>query len=273
MVRFHEENEAKLTVACVPVEKARSRHLGIAVVDDKWRITGFQEKPDKDPATIPGDPDRCLASMGVYVFETEELVRRVTRDSRTDSAHDFGKNIIPTMVRDGASVFAFPFQDENKKEVPYWRDVGTIDSYFEANLDLVSVSPLFNLYDDIWPIRSYRDQFPPAKFVFSDDGPNARRGQALDSIVASGVIVSGGTLERSVVSSQVRINSYSHVSESILMEGVDVGRHAKIRRAIVDKGVQIPESFVVGYDPDEDRKRFTVTDKGVVVVPKEMALA
>jgi len=178
------------------------------------------------------------------------------------------------MVADKARVFAYPFKDENKKEIAYWRDVGTIDSYFDANMDLTQVNPLFNLYDEHWPLRTYREQFPPAKFVFSEpiaDQPS-RRGQALDSVVASGVIVSGGTVEGCVLSPQVRINSYSQVTESILMEGVSIGRHAKIRRAIIDKGVRIPEGTTIGYDPEADRARFTVTSNGVVVVPKEMPL-
>ena len=210
--------------------------------------------------------------MGIYVFNTDELVRRVSQDARRESAHDFGKNIIPEMIEQGARVFAYPFKDENKKEVSYWRDVGTIDSYYEANMDLTAVNPLFNLYDNDWPIRTHREQFPPAKFVFSDSGPNARRGQALDSIVASGAIVSGGTVEGSILSPQVRVNSYSQVSESILMEGVNIGRRARVRRAIIDKGVRIPEGSDIGHDLDADRQRFTVTANGVVVVPKEMPL-
>ncbi|GMV82783.1 MAG: glucose-1-phosphate adenylyltransferase [Planctomycetota bacterium] len=273
MVQFHVERNAVLTVACVPIEKARANQLGIAVTDPSKRITGFQEKPKDHPATIPGDPEHCLASMGIYIFETEELVRRLSRDARRDTAHDFGKNIIPEMIEDGARVYAYPFKDENKKDLPYWRDVGTIDSYYDANLDLVTVNPLFNLYDSDWPLRTYQEQGPPAKFVFAGYGGDAsRRGQALDSLVAHGVIVSGGTVERSILSPAVRVNSYSHVEESILMEGVNIGRHAHLRRAIIDKGVRIPEGTKIGYDLEEDRRRFIVTESGVVVVPKEMAL-
>ncbi|MCZ7644275.1 MAG: glucose-1-phosphate adenylyltransferase [Planctomycetota bacterium] len=272
MVDFHIENDARLTVACVPVEKARANQLGIAVTNQNSRITGFQEKPKENPATIPGDPERCLGSMGIYVFDTDELVRRLAKDARLETAHDFGKNIIPDMIEDGARVFACPFKDENKKQDPYWRDVGTIDSYYEANLDLVSVNPQFNFYDLDWPVRTYQEQFAPAKFVFAGLGDASRRGQALDSLVAHGVIVSGGTLERSILSPAVRVNSYSHIVESILMEGVNIGRHAQIRRAIIDKGVRIPEGTQIGYDLEEDRRRFIVTESGVVVVPKEMAL-
>ena len=272
MVRAHVEKKADLTIACVSVEKSQANQLGIAIVDGENRIQGFQEKPRENPATLPNDPNRCFASMGIYVFSTDSLVRRVSADARKESAHDFGKNIIPEMVADNARVFAYPFKDENKKDVAYWRDVGTIDSYYEANIDLTEVNPLFNLYDESWPIRTHREQHPPAKFVFSESGKEGRRGQALDSVIASGVIVSGGTVEHSVLAPQVRINSYSHVKDSILMEGVSIGRHAKIQRAIIDKGVRIPEGTTIGYDLDADRARFTVTANGIIVVPKEMPM-
>jgi glucose-1-phosphate adenylyltransferase len=273
MIKFHVESKADLTISCIPVPVAEANQLGIAVVDENNRIIGFQEKPKENAATIPGDPNTCLASMGIYVFSTEPLVRRVSQDARRDTAHDFGKNIIPEMVKDGMRVFAYPFRDENKKEQAYWRDVGTIDAYYEANMDLTTVTPLFNLYDENWPIRTYREQFPPAKFVFNEQiGDERRIGKALDSIISSGVIISGGTVERSVLSPQVRVNSFSHVSDSILMEGVSIGRRAKVRKAIIDKGVRIPEGTQIGYDLEADRARFTVTGNGVIVVPKEMPI-
>jgi len=272
MARCHVENNAALTVACMPVEKDRANQLGILRVDPKYQITGFQEKPKENPATIPGDPDRCLASMGIYIFETDDLVRRISQDARKNSEHDFGKNIIPDMVEQGEKVFGYLFKDENKKDTPYWRDVGTLDGYYEANMDLVSVNPQFNLYDRDWPIRTYQEQFPPAKFVFAESGDVARRGAAHDSLVSSGAIVSGGQVMRSILSPQVRVNSFAVVEDSILMEGVNIGRHAKVRRAIIDKGVRIPEGTTIGHDPESDRRRFIVTQKGVVVVPKEMAL-
>jgi glucose-1-phosphate adenylyltransferase len=273
MVNYHVKNNADITISCIPVPVHEANQLGIVVVDAENRIIGFQEKPKENPATIPGDPDNCMASMGIYCFSTEPLVRRVAQDARRDTSHDFGKNIIPDMIKDGARVFAYPFRDENKKEQAYWRDVGTIDAYYEANMDLTSVTPFFNLYDDNWPIRTYREQFPPAKFVFNEHiGAESRVGQALDSVISSGVIVSGGTVERSVLSPQVRINSFSHVADSILMEGVSIGRRARVRKAIIDKSVRIPEGTQIGYDLEADRARFTVTANGVIVVPKEMAL-
>jgi glucose-1-phosphate adenylyltransferase len=274
MVQYHVDKKADLTVACVNIPKKEANQFGIAVVDGEHRIQGFQEKPKDNPATVPNNPELCFGSMGIYVFSTEVLVRRISADARRDTAHDFGKNIIPEMVAENARVFAYPFKDENKKEIAYWRDVGTIDSYYETNLDLTAVNPLFNLYDDSWPIRTYREQFPPAKFVFSEQTGTvaARRGQALDSLISPGVIVSGGSVEHSVLASQVRINSYSLIQDSILMEGVSIGRRSRIRKAIIDKGVRIPEGTTIGYDVDADRSRFTVTANGVVVVPKEMPL-
>ena len=272
MIEYHVEKKADLTISCVNVHKSEANQLGIAVANEQNRIVGFQEKPKKDPATIPGQPDQCYASMGIYVFSTDELVRRISYDARQESAHDFGKNVIPAMVNDGARVFAYPFQDENKKNVSYWRDVGTMDAYFDANMDLTKADPLFNLYDEAWPVRTYREQQPPAKFVHSEQGVEGqvRRGQALDSLISPGAIISGGTVIRSILSPQVRTNSYSLVEDSILMEGVNIGRRVRVRRAIVDKGVQIPEGVTIGYDPIEDKKRFAVSAGGVVIVPKEM---
>ncbi|MEI6232380.1 MAG: glucose-1-phosphate adenylyltransferase [Planctomycetota bacterium] len=273
MIEDHVAKNADLTISCVNVHKSEANQLGIAVADEHNRIVGFQEKPKTNPATIPGQPDQCYASMGIYVFSTEELVRRVSQDARQETSHDFGKNIIPSMVNDGARVFAYPFQDENKKDVSYWRDVGTMDSYFDANMELTKPDPLFNLYDETWPVRTYREQNPPVKFIHSEPGAegSARRGQALDSLVSPGVIISGGSVIRSILSPGVRVNSYSQVEDCILMEGVSIGRRARVRRAIVDKGVQIPEGATIGYDPVEDKKRFAVSAGGVVIVPKEMS--
>jgi len=232
------------------------------------RVKGFEEKP-KAPKTIPQNPEKIYASMGIYVFKNEVLSQELQEDAkRTNSSHDFGKDIIPQMLKKGLKVAAFNFIDENKKEAKYWRDIGTIDAYYEANMDLTEVDPVFNLYDRDWPIRTFQEQFPPAKTVFSGDEVAGRIGLSLDSLVAGGCIISGGQIRRSILSPNVRINSYSQVHDSILMEGVNVGRYAKIKRAIIDKDVIIPQGTVIGYDPDEDKKRFFVSESGLVVVAK-----
>jgi glucose-1-phosphate adenylyltransferase len=269
MLDFHMRNEADLTVSCTTVPRDEAARLGVAGADDHNRITRFVEKP-KDPPTIPGHPDYSYASMGVYIFSTDVLVRRVIEDVKQDTEHDFGKNIIPKMVSNGDRVFAYPFVDENKKDVVYWRDIGTIASYYEANMDLVSISPLFNLYDDEWPIHRRHQPGPPAKTVFSEPG---RTGMATDSLLSTGVIISGAHVERSIVGPRSFIHSYAHVSESILFDDVEVGRHCRIRRAIIDKHVKIPPGTVIGYNEEEDRMRFNVSPEGVVIIPKGMAMA
>ena len=268
MIEFHEEREADLTIAAVEIEQEKASSLGVMEVDDEGRVIGFQEKPET-PKTLPNDPTKSFVSMGIYVFRTEELVRAVVEDAKTDSAHDFGRNVIPRMIRP-KRVFAYRFEDENKKEVQYWRDIGFIDTYWETNMDLVQVSPVFNLYDQSWPIRTYQQQYPPVKTVFAQEG--GRMGAALDSLVSSGCIVSGGRVERSILSPGVRIHSYASVSESILMDGVEVGRYARIRRAILDKWVYVPEHFEIGTNLEQDRRRFTVSPGGIVVIPKGMSL-
>ncbi|MFA5156228.1 MAG: glucose-1-phosphate adenylyltransferase [Candidatus Omnitrophota bacterium] len=267
MIDFHREVDADLTVGVVEVPKERSAHLGVVDVDTLGRVTGFQEKPQK-PKTIPNKPDMVYASMGIYVFKHAVLEQELLEDAKNNSHHDFGKDIIPQMLKKGLKVAAYNFIDENKKEAQYWRDIGTIDAYYEANMDLVQVDPVFNLYDKEWPIRTYQEQFPPAKTVFSGEEVTGRVGLTLDSFAAGGCIISGGRVQRSILSPNVRINSYSQVYDSILMEGVNVGRHAKIKRAIIDKDVVIPQGMVIGYDPEADRKRFFVSDSGVVVVAK-----
>jgi len=268
MIDFHRQVDADLTVGVVEVHKSRCSQLGIVDVDSAGRVVGFQEKP-KEPKTIPTDPDKVYASMGIYVFKQSVLGQELKEDTKNrSSTHDFGKDIIPQMVKKGFRIAAYNFKDENKKEAKYWRDIGTVDAYYEANMDLVQVEPIFNLYDQAWPIRTYQEQFPPAKTVFSGDEVTGRVGLALDSIVSGGCIVSGGRIQRSVLSCNVRINSFSQVYDSILMEGVNVGRYAKIKRAIVDKDVEIPAGMVIGYDQQEDKKKFDVTDSGIVVVAK-----
>jgi len=264
MVSFHRETEADLTVAAIETPITDGHRFGILEIDSSARVTGFEEKPEK-PKPFPGNPDVALASMGIYVFNMDVLKQAVEEDAERSTSHDFGKDVIPRLVGTH-KVFAHNFLDENKKQAKYWRDVGTIDAYWAANMDLVDVDPLFNLYDRDWPMRTQPPMAPPAKFVFAQEGK--RFGVAVDSIVGPGCIVSGGIVKRSVLSPEVRIHSYSHVEESILMHRASVGRHARIRRAIVEKGVHIPANTVIGYDLREDSKRFRVTPGGIVVVEK-----
>jgi glucose-1-phosphate adenylyltransferase len=267
MIDFHVEKKADLTVGAIRMEKRLSREFGVIQVDEEGQVIGFEEKPE-EPRTIPGDPEGILASMGVYVFPTEMLVRRLIEDARSDSTHDFGKDIIPAMIKKDR-VFALDFRKGDRGGMGYWRDVGTIDAYFEANMDLVSVTPQLNLYDPQWPIFTYQSPDPPAKTVLEEEG---RMGTAINSILSNGCIISGGSVKRSVLSPRVVVHSYAEVEDSILLEGVDIGRHAKIRRTIIDKDVQIPPKMEIGYDLDEDAKRFTVTGSGIVVVPRGMRL-
>jgi len=268
MVDYHKQLNADITVGALRVSPIEARDFGVMQVDANDRIIGFEEKV-QSPKTIPGDPNHCLASMGIYVFTARFLFEQLCRDAtRPGSKHDFGRNIIPALI-DSHRVFAFPFRDENRKSDAYWRDVGTLDAYYEANLDLVAIDPLLNLYDEDWPIRTHQLNIPPPKFVFGSGGYDGRAGQALDSVVAQGSIISGGRIERSILSPRVRINSYAHVEGSILFEGVNVGRYARVRNAIIDKGVAIPPGVHIGFNAEEDRARgFAVTEKGIVVIAK-----
>lgn len=266
MVQFHKETEADLTVGALTVSREEAKQFGVIQADESGRIQGFQEKP-AEPQTMPGEDDQCYASMGIYVFTARFLFEQLCRDAtEPDSSHDFGKDIIPSII-DSHRVFAFPFRDENRKKQAYWRDVGTIDAYYEANMDLIDVDPLLNLYDQDWPIRTLKPDLPPPKFVFGSDGDADRCGQAIDSIVCSGTIVSGAKVRQSVISPNVRVNSYANVDESILFQGVNVGRHARIRRAIIDKDVTIPAGMEIGYDLELDRRRgFAVSPSGIVII-------
>ena len=268
MLGFHRERKADLTVAALPVTPEEATGFGVMQVNDQQRIVGFEEKPTH-PKTMPGDEGRCLASMGIYVFTTRFLFEQLLSDATVrESQHDFGKDIIPKII-DSANVLAYPFIDEATNETAYWRDVGTLDAYYEANMDLIHVEPSLNLYDPDWPIRTVQRNLPPPKFVFrSEEGVN-RVGMATDSIVCPGSIISGGQLDRCVLGPGVRVNSYAQVSDSILMENVNVGRHAKIRRAIIDKQVTVPEGVEIGFDHEADRARgFTVTPSGITVIGK-----
>jgi glucose-1-phosphate adenylyltransferase len=231
-------------------------------VDEDSRVSAFREKPEV-ARPLPWNPAACLGSMGIYIFDTSLLVSELRRDAEQDTNHDFGRDILPRLVGAGERVYAYLFWDENRKAAQYWRDVGTLDAYYDASMDLVQVDPVFNLYDPAWPLRTYMPQFPPAKFVFSDDG---RRGTALDSVVSMGCIVSGSEVQRSILSPGVRVHSYCTIEDSILMPNSTVHRRARIRRAIIDRDVEIPRGAVIGHDPDEDRRRHTVSEGGVVVV-------
>jgi glucose-1-phosphate adenylyltransferase len=273
MLDFHERNNADLTISCTTVSKQEATRLGVAGADENNRITRFVEKP-AEPPTIPGDPGSSYASMGVYIFSTEVLVRRVIEDMKQDTEHDFGKDIIPGMVKGGDRVFAYPFVDENKggpqtENQVYWRDIGTLGSYYEANMDLVQPAPLFNLYDEEWPIHRRHQPGPPAKTV--SHGPD-RLANARDCLLGTGAIVSGSTVERSILGPRCFVHSWANVQDSILFDDVEIGRHCVIRRAIIDKHVKIPPGTQIGVDLEEDRKKFTVTNDGVVVIPKGLAL-
>ncbi len=267
MIDVHRERNADLTVGVVEVEKSKSRQLGVVETDVEGRVTGFQEKP-ANPKTIPDKPDRVYGSMGIYVFNQSVLMKELLEDAKNSkSSHDFGKDIIPQMLKKGMKIVAYNFCNEFKCE-EYWRDIGTIDAYYEANMELIQVNPVFNLYDQEWLIRTFQEQYPPVKTVHSGDKEEGRVGLVLDSIVSEGCVVSGGRVQRSILSPNVRINSFSEVYDSILMEGVQVGRHAKIKRAIIDKDVHIPPGMIIGFNQEEDKKKFFVSESGIVVVAK-----
>ena len=271
MMAQHLSTDAEVTVAAVPVPLKEARELGVIEVDDQGHIKAFHEKV-QNPPPMPGRPDMALASMGNYIFKTGPLLETLERDAVLEtSAHDFGKDIIPAMVARGAGAYVYDFQTNRVpgEEIgnAYWRDIGTVEAYWAAQMDLVSVQPAFNLYNHRWPIRTGYTHDPPAKFVFRDEA-NARVGIATESLVSLGCIISGGRIHRSVLSNRVRVNSFSHIEESVLFENVVIGRHVKIRRAIIDKDVEIPSGTEIGYNLAEDRKRWFVSEGGVVVIPK-----
>jgi glucose-1-phosphate adenylyltransferase len=268
LVQRHIENEADLTIGALRVPLEETHRFGVMQIDTDSRVIGFEEKPSH-PKPIPGDGSHALVSMGIYVFTARFLFEQLCMDAtQPGSKHDFGRDVIPSIINT-CRVFAYPFMDENRKHEAYWRDVGTLDAYYEANMDLISVDPQLNMYDSRWPIRTYLPNFPPPKFVFAEKGVAARRGQALDSIVCQGSIISGGQVSRSIVGANVRINSYAQVEDSIIFDSVDIGRHTTIRRAIIDKEVSIPAGFEIGIDQALDIKRgFTITDNGITVIAK-----
>jgi glucose-1-phosphate adenylyltransferase len=258
MLRFHRDHGAGATLAAIEVPSEDADRFGVLQVDGQDRLTGFLEKPKDLPAGT-----QVLASLGIYIFDMDVLVPALEKDARQDSNHDFGKDILPELIST-VPVFAYRFYDENKKEAKYWRDIGTIDAYYDANMDLCHVNPDFNLYDPEWPLRTNQIQAPPAKFVFADEG--RRCGQALDSVISAGCIISGSRVAGSVLCPNVRVHSFCDIEQSILMPGVRVGRHARIRRAIVDRDVFVPRGALIGYNDEEDRRRHTVSDSGIVVV-------
>jgi glucose-1-phosphate adenylyltransferase len=276
MLDFHQDRKADLTVAAVPIPVEEASEFGIIEVDSDGRMIGFVEKPKSDPKTMPGDPTRCLASMGNYLFSTDALVQEIVRDAGDPaSAHDFGKSIVASMYQ-RKRVYVYDFArnvvpGQTERERGYWRDVGSIEAYFQANMDLVAVDPIFSLYNDEWPIFTVQYNYPPAKFVFNNE-PDHRVGRATDSLVSEGCIISGAHVHHSILSPKVRVNSYATVEESIVFENVNIGRHCRIRRAIIDKHVEVPAHTTIGFDHEKDRKHFHVTESGIVIIPKGMRL-
>jgi glucose-1-phosphate adenylyltransferase len=269
MMKQHFDANADVTLATILIDPSESSRFGVVDIDREGRVVGFEEKPKSTQLRSPFNPNMCSGSMGVYLFNTDVLLPALLKDAEDpDSSHDFGHDILPKLL-DEYRVYAFNFIDENKKEALYWRDVGTLDAYYDANMDVVSVSPVFNLYDKAWPIRTHQRQYPPAKFVFSEPG---RTGMAVDSVVSAGCIVSGATVRRSVMSPDVRVNSYAEVESCIIFSHVNIGRHCRIRRSIIDRDVHIPEGSVIGYDIEEDRRNYFVTDSGITVVTRDYSL-
>ena len=269
MLAYHVSRQADMTVGCIEVPVQDATAFGVMGVDDEWRVRTFNEKPAQPPH-IPGHPDLALASMGIYVFNARFLYEQVTRDTDDPrSSHDFGKDIIPHLVP-RYRVYAHRFQDScvgMNDERPYWRDVGTVDAYWEANIDLIHVTPELNLYDEDWPIWTFQEQLPPAQFVFDDEG---RRGMAMDSLVSGGCIVSGSTVRRSLLFSNVRAHSFCNIEDSVILPDVTINRHVKLRRCVIDKRCLLPEGFAAGFDPEQDRKRFHVSERGITLITPEM---
>ncbi len=268
MIAAHVQNAADMTVACVevPVEEAAGA-FGVMTVDDSWRVVAFDEKP-ASPASIPGRPGWCLASMGNYAFNTRFLYEQVIRDADDPrSHHDFGRDIIPEVIR-RYRVLAYPFRDESVDGQAYWRDVGTLDAFWKANMDLVSVTPELNLYDEVWPVLTHRAQSPPAKFVFNN---RQRRGVAVDSLVSNGCLLSGASVDQSLLFSNVKVHSYSRVTSSVVLPEAEIGRSCDVHGAIIDRGTVLPDHTVIGHDHEADRARgFRVTDSGIVLVTPDM---
>lgn len=272
MLYEHLARDAEVTVAAIPVTREEAKSFGVIEADEAGRIIAFHEK-SQDPPAMPGKPDMCLASMGNYIFKTPQLLDVLEQDAALESsAHDFGRDIIPRMVASGSRVHVYDFHTnkvpgEDEGMGSYWRDIGTTDAYWAAQMDLVSIQPAFNFYNQSWPIRTGISHDPPAKFVFRDEA-NARVGIATDSLVSLGCIISGGRIHRSVLSNRCRVNSFSHIEECVLFEDVKIGRHVKLRRCIIDKDVEIPSGAEIGFNLEEDRKKWFVSEGGIIVIPK-----
>lgn len=269
MLDQHHAAQADVTLATILIDPSETPRFGVVDVKRDGQICGFEEKPKQTKLRSPYNPEMVDGSMGVYLFNTEVLLPVLLKDAEDpNSSHDFGKDILPKILNQ-YKIYSYNFIDENKKEALYWRDVGTLEAYYEANMDLVSVSPVFNLYDKDWPIRTHQRQYPPAKFVFGEPG---RTGTAVDSIVCPGCILSGGIVRKSVLSPDVRVNSYTEVDASIIFSHVNIGRHCRIRNAIIDRDVHIPEGTIIGFDPEEDAKNYVVTESGITVVTRDYSL-
>ncbi|MGH9397719.1 MAG: glucose-1-phosphate adenylyltransferase [Terriglobia bacterium] len=266
MLQQHVDSGAQVTVGAVEFDRSEASRFSVCQLESSGRVIGWQEKA-ADPKPSPHDPDKCHVSMGTYCFNRDLLIQAMIADAQDpNSSHDFGRDVIPKLIQSN-HVCSYNFVDENKKEAKYWRDFGTIEAYYEANMDLVAPSPVFNLYDKEWPIRTYQSQYPPAKFVFAE--ASRRMGIAVDSIVSMGSIISGGRVSNSILSPDVRINSFAEINSSVLLSHVDIGRYSRIRRAIIDSNVRIPEHTEIGYDLENDRKKYHVTDTGITVVVPE----
>jgi glucose-1-phosphate adenylyltransferase len=274
MLAFHLEKDAELTVAGVEVNRSEATAFGVIGSDNDFRIVDWEEKP-ADPKPVPGKPDKAFASMGVYIFDTEALVKSVIADAKsTKSSHDFGKDVVPAMI-ENYRVYVHTFREANNEAGRYWRDIGTLDAYWEANMDLCSVEPQCNLYDAAWPIRTYQQQVPPARTVCGQGGDQEclQSGTVLNSVISGGCIVAGGTVVESVLSHNVYVDADSLVEKSVLLDGARIGRGARVRKAIVDQDVVVPDGFVIGHDPEADKSRFTISPGGVVIVPGGIRLA
>ena len=272
MLDYHKEKNADLTISAIPIPIEEAHEFGIIEVDDDWKLINFVEKPQTAPKSIPRNPNMCLASMGNYIFNKDSLLKALEEDEKIENSnHDFGKNVIPMMLNEGKRIYVYNFNDNafpgmSDRERGYWMDVGSIDAYWQANMDLLDYDPELNLYSQAWPLRTFNYNYPPAKFIWEE---GERVGMATNSMVSEGCIVSGAGLSRCVLSPKVKVNSFSQISESILMENVEIGRHSRIKKAIIDKNVIVPANTRIGFNKEEDIKRgFHVSPNGVTVVPK-----